>query len=515
MTTLRTRASAQLVIIAAGAVCVAVVACGRDLVSPDRTEAVAIDSVPAVLALVASNRNVCSIVIWDRGMSGSTSFVRINERIPDAESGPDSNSATGLGHFRHAAWSGSSHDRLVDAVCVIPLTHEAGRQAAAFLRTWRPPSDAQLRQATAIAGLHLSWGGDVVLCDYYPDDGHAECEGGVYCVDAETRRTPSTTSGLWPLLGPGRSPTGRKFDFTCDNDCYITGFSAYSCPGGGGSTDFGGGGGGGGSVTLNCASTSVQRLNSVSCSVSSTLDSISGYGFNFAGDDAAIWVQRGSGDVSAYWSGTMVAPGTVTAYAYRGSDSVASNGVHISVTARSGWDNLHPGHSVTNDGTNDLPIRPASDSGLGYTDFSQLDVSGKYSTVSGGPNNGVAYMTDMHTQVYHVSVNYAALTSGSDFVGIQTGTDGYCSQSYTANNYKTHVEQHEGTSQESDSHVGWFKTKINSLSVGALVESMHGAGGTITSAMLFSQLSSLQQQAFTYSKGWDSQATSPCALHYF
>ncbi len=500
----------------------ALLACGRDLAGPFSTRAITTaDSVPEALALVAANRDLCSIVIWDRSVPDGAAFVRVAKRLPsseDTEGKIADDAAPAYGLYRHRRWSKASHDKIVDAVCVVPLTPTGQRNAAQFFAAWHPPTDDQLRRAAAVAGVRFSWESGYVSCDYCPADDHIECEGGVYCTNAEQLRAPVERPQFAIAARPGESGLGPKFStYNCDNDCNIYDFSGYTCAGGGGDTDFGGGGDGGGSgLTLDCSQTEVQRLTSVTCTASATQggDSAS-YAFTFEPSDGSLNpVVRGSGDVSSSWGGTMVTSGSIMATAIVGHDTLTASKT-ITVTARS-WSNENPVFPTPNYlGTGDLRAHPEAFNDLGNTDMDNIAADGITQSVSSGPNAGMYYTTAMFTQLYDIQVNETALSTISDLASIQSGGSPACSASDLNPTYRNFVKAHEGTTYQSGSHTDRHKTYLLGEHVGPIIEAI-----VTQYPPSAAQIRYYVQSALDAAKGYseeldDPPPTGPCNLTLF
>jgi hypothetical protein len=222
--------------------------CNRDALGPsarivDDSDSSRTTDIPAL----AANRNLCTIVVWDPTTGASSRGTVHSFRLPETTESRHTDDRDSLGTYRFARWNKSNGTKLVDAVCVVPLTAAAGKQAAQYIHTFGVDSDS-LKIATlkrsGISGPLFSWTGEWVYCDYYPATDDIECDGGgVYCGLWATRRTPAADPSF--ARAPGSSSAGpRNSTYYCDNGCQIVDFDGYYCPESGG-TEFTGGSPGG------------------------------------------------------------------------------------------------------------------------------------------------------------------------------------------------------------------------------------------------------------------------------
>jgi len=230
------------------------VGCVRDVLAPVFEQGTVGDH-PADLALLAANRNLCSIIVWSdapRSRAHATQWV---ERIRDGlvGTGKTIGAVTGdgagrdsFGRFRYARWDPASKQKLLEATCVVPLTHDADVAATSFFKTWSPTSDHEKLAALGSSGaLFTAWTGQWVQCYYYPSTDDITCdEGNVYCMLWALSRSPARGASFTVARAraSATSPAGSPLTSTyaCDNECSIVDFNGYVCPSTGG-TEFDGG----------------------------------------------------------------------------------------------------------------------------------------------------------------------------------------------------------------------------------------------------------------------------------
>jgi len=489
-------------------------ACGRELAAPTHVE-VDTNSQPEELALVAQNRYVCSIVIWSGDQSNARQSLRFRKTLPlnagaESESETAGGSASQLARYGFMRFDRESGSRRMDALCVLPRESEAREDAAAFFRQYDPLANEVL-DAARRAGVNFSWanGGDV-WCTY--DANNLYCEGGVTC--ALMARAPADGPSFSRRMAPAATGS-TEMSAVCDNGCDVLDF-VYTCGGGSGTVDYEEGGSGGAGLNVSCT-TPVVRGSTTSCTLntSGTLGTVIDYSFQGTGS-----MHRPPDIVGPNWGGTMVESGDVTAVAVVDGDTVTSNTFHIDVTPRAGWPwtGAAP-YSIWSLGSSNLPLKPHAPEDLGYTTDGPLFVDGISARIGdNGPNDGRYYLTGMYTQIYSVRVNYAAMTTGTDFVNAQSPTTNgnACTQAFASSGLRNVVETHEGVGRESGSHTDRYQDTFedDGATIGSLMEAWHD-GGDIAEYKVRLLLAAQFSAAHAYSEALDSPPPpGPCNINF-
>ena len=231
----------------------------------------------------------------------------------------------------------------------------------------------------------------------------------------------------------------------------------------------------------------VVRADTVSCRASATEGLLAVTDWSFASTGYPYSLTRTGGDDSTYardsstWTGPMFTAGLVTVGAKVGGvDQTAS--AQVLVTARS-WNTrwLDSTRWTAREVAHRHGDPPAADSELGLNRVSpRRDAPSSYLMVGQGPNQGLLAFTRFPFILeFEVSVNYAAMQTGSNFYGMQprSATGNYCSATTMVNSLPL-VMKHEGfvpvdTIGSKLSHTfnykRWFRKTLND-SVEAFVD---------------------------------------------
>ena len=187
---------------------------------------------PTDLALAEENSFKCTSVTL-----GSHGLRRSGLTIPHSFANSAAAGAS-LEYFRYVRWDRQSKNKVMELLCVIPLTLDAAHSSKAF---------AMQLDYTELYGLDSSglpvlvlgemsnrrnaWGDDWIHCYAY-SGGDVECEG-TTCSLAQTLRLDD-----FDVLA-------SHLTWYCSNGCNMSDFDAYWCPSGSGYVDTGNEGGGG------------------------------------------------------------------------------------------------------------------------------------------------------------------------------------------------------------------------------------------------------------------------------
>ena len=181
--------------------------------------------------------NRCSAVSYDQLADGAGS-ERTEIRIPRSGAVHQSRSAKGLGRYRYVRWDRGTRRKLLEVLCVMPVSAEGSSQTRHFLdeldhRNIRGQANGH---STALLRQDFNgesvWDGSYVMCYYDPNWDLVECEG-------------QTCSPYQMLRADDLGRLANSSVYYCPNGCSVTDFTWYICPGFGtsGGTDFGPGGG--------------------------------------------------------------------------------------------------------------------------------------------------------------------------------------------------------------------------------------------------------------------------------
>lgn len=173
---------------------------------------------PELLDLVPENINECSVVVGTLTSSG-VDYSLNSTRFQDAQEvlAP----GTHLGRVRYVKWDRRTGIRLLEAICVVPLSSDASESALEFLRSIDVEVVAPANDL-APSPMAEAWGDPFMECWYDPVWDEVTCDG-VLC-------TPYMMLSEGDLESMAASTV-----YYCENGCQINNFSTYSCSGGGGS----------------------------------------------------------------------------------------------------------------------------------------------------------------------------------------------------------------------------------------------------------------------------------------
>jgi hypothetical protein len=97
-----------------------------------------------------------------------------------------------------------------------------------------------------------------------------------------------------------------------------------------------------------------------------------------------------------------------------------------------------------------------------------------FKAITGGPNDGYAYMLSMYTENPLIMINRAALDPNGAFVQGHPVTAGFlCSRAIVAG-LAPDIERHEGTTQQTNSHTDLLFRKLDTYTLGPIVEQVVG-----------------------------------------
>lgn len=115
------------------------IACGREMIAPAPVETLGPDGTPENLALVAENRDVCSIVVWTDDARGKLSGHRFRRQLAplathsDSDATSSSTSPLELGGYQFLRVDSKTKRKSLQAICVVPHSAEGAGRAARYL----------------------------------------------------------------------------------------------------------------------------------------------------------------------------------------------------------------------------------------------------------------------------------------------------------------------------------------------------------------------------------------------
>lgn len=270
--------------------------------------------------------------------------------------------------------------------------------------------------------------------------------------------TVGSTSGQGHGMSAGTTTFAALANNTPIYNSYYCNYNAY-CPYNGQAS-----GSANETVTKLSCTSSIVRGGTVTCTVTPTGVSVSGWKFT---DSQGTTVTRSTNTTSLTWSGTMVTGGTVNVTV-----NAAQFSASITVSNRNWHTNPASPAEVANGTFIVLPVPPTptgTDSGMGYSKWWEAYNSPQYLTIGdGGPNQGYTYFTSnlSFSQFYYqYEINPDLENTASTFYQNQCGRNGWI----LGSNLLTQTKRHEYNSSV-QSHHAFYSTSLNANNAGDFLE---------------------------------------------